>query len=318
MDGNYVSYSQLSKFLNCRYAWYLGYQYDGTGLVSKTDSGAASFGKAVHEALAALISYRGECQVGGTPERASAGERERVLEYMRDEMPLEAEVDRAVDTAWAAYNGIDWSKYRVFCDEAGPFVERHVIAPLPGFDGFQGFVDAVLQDKDTGALWIVDHKTRKRFYSSRDLESDLQLPIYIYLLSAAGYPVSGTAVHEIRADLVDKFDVDPDTGALSRRPRVRSTTMPTRFTRQYRSPKQVEGVWNNVVLPATYEMLRLHGSLHNPYIDPGGLSGNMNLTPRSLSANICSRCDFRELCFEDLRGGDTDFLLEELYEPKAS
>lgn len=310
MADKMLSYSQLTKWLQCRYSWFLGYDYKGTGLQATTGP-AASFGKAVHAGLEEVFKLRSHWEAGlqSLPTKADA-----LWGVQKEEADPET-AERAATTAYMAYRQFPWDKYRVYVDAEGPYLERHLIAPLPGWDGFQGFIDAIVQDRETGALWIVDHKTRSRFASSRDMESDLQLTLYKYLAAANGLQVAGVAYNEIRSDIADRYDLDTAGKLLPRS--KRSTSDPIRFSRHYRGDTEAANAWERIVEPAALEMQICSGEAEtegeNTTLEPSTL-----MYPRSLTPSICGRCDFRELCYEGLRGGDAEFLADIKYTAKAS
>lgn len=78
-------------------------------------------------------------------------------------------------------------------------VETKIQQRLPGPDGpspyiLKGKLDLVVRDRDTGKIWIVDHKSGSNLPVEEDLDMADQFGLYLWLLNEAGVPAIG-AIH---------------------------------------------------------------------------------------------------------------------------
>lgn len=269
MNNKYLSYSQLSVWLECRQRWKYGYV---DRIQRRATFPSMLLGRAVHAGIAALLVLGPDCNT----KKYIRADADKNGEQYPDDV-----VEHAANLAYGAYTQFDWDKYYVYEDGKGPVVERELIAPLPRWKGFHGFIDLILKDSE-GRLWIVDHKVRRQFLNPSLEEVSLQMAIYQYLAAANDIYVTGTILNEIRPD-----------------PKPGSKALPFRQTMYYRSPLEVRNVWNEIVIPAAEEIAIVRDYPQRIY--------------RNMSYKSCNGCMMREICLEDLRGGDTEFLLETAY-----
>lgn len=137
------SFSRVTAYQRCRYAWYLTY----IEKVSKTSSAYAEYGKFIHSILESY--YKKEID-----------EQQALSRYVED---FEYEVTAAVrestkDKLFMA--GVDYfSKFSWQYDNYEILgVEKEVRFKIGGYN-FIGYVDLLLRDKATGDITILDHKS---------------------------------------------------------------------------------------------------------------------------------------------------------------
>lgn len=87
------------------------------------------------------------------------------------------------------YKAYDWKVHEV---------EMKLEAEMPNGHIFRGKFDMLVED-DFG-LWLVDHKTHKKFPNWEYRMLDVQSPMYIWLCRQNGIPVSGFKWNYVRTD----------------------------------------------------------------------------------------------------------------------
>lgn len=145
------SFSRISGS-NCLYSFFLHYIEENRGL----DNGSAQFGKAMHKTLEKY--FKGELDVFDTPQDF----KEQFEAMVTCDFPY----NRYKDLKESAYeSGIeylnnlsfDFNKYEILG------VEKECKFKVDKYK-FQGYIDLLLRDKDTGDIIIVDHKTTQFKY----------------------------------------------------------------------------------------------------------------------------------------------------------
>jgi hypothetical protein len=197
-----------------------------------------------------------------------------------------------------------------------PILSEHQFSVT--YDGipFQGTVDLVLKDKD-GAMWIVDHKFREKFKSPESEYFNLQMAIYQKVMLDKGLPVVGSLQYQIypyapakptinkdgsvsRAACSTDWDTyrqtvieagkDPDDYEQMKNKLETKKFEDAHSLRAFRSREELERVWSMVVMPVAKSLM----------------IGNIKRIP--IMSYPCMRCDYRELCTENLKGGDTEYI----------
>lgn len=162
------SYSSLSLYEKCPHAFYQRYIANIKG----EDNAFAQWGKMMH----GLLELNAK---GKLPCDKMLGEYEkRFVEEITEEFPVTYRGQDLAEVYYRAgigylfqYDGIP-DKYDVLA------VEQKFILDMGGFK-FTGVPDLVLKDKITGALILVDHKSRAKFASKKELrEATRQLYLY--------------------------------------------------------------------------------------------------------------------------------------------
>jgi hypothetical protein len=191
-----------------------------------------------------------------------------------------------------------------------------------GWAGMHGTPDVVLEDLRDGGVWLTDFKVRGTFSPIEDEETNIQHPIYQYLLNHYGVEANGHLTWQIRNDIPHQPAINKD-GSVSRAriatdwPTYRDAVIAagqdpmeyvemqqkladvefTRITRTYRSLDSARRIWDTVMTPIAKAM---HRERKSP-------------AHRSLNAWNCKGCRVKEFCLAELKGEDTEFLLSTSY-----
>lgn len=326
----HLSFSQLRTFDSCGYKWNLLYN---ERLVPRIDRPKLDIGSATHRGIAhGLI---GEDAAEGVHawveeklERATPPLTEEETENLHTIATLaNGLADRALIEFHRAGFETVWLNHPV-TKEKVPLIENKLetLIDVPGWDGFKGYVDWVAREKVSGHLWLVDFKVKESFTNEEAEEYNTQMAIYSYLLRKQyGIETAGSIAWQIKSTLprlpslnkADKWGVqkmsralitttwevyeaalieaklDPDDYIEEMKPKLDAVQW-FRQAKAYRNKQEVDAVWEKIVLPGAEKIIR---DRENPRL----LTRNMNFFN-------CNGCAYKDLCLEDLRGEDVEFI----------
>lgn len=147
VDNMVWSYSRLSEFAQCRYAFYLKYLEGDADRVAEGNY-YAEVGSFVHEILAKI--FNGELTVDEAPEYFAEHFDDNVF-YKTRKSIMDSTYEACAN--YFADVSFDWLKD---FDIVG--VEKKVDIEIGG-EKFIGFIDLLLRDKETGEYILIDHKS---------------------------------------------------------------------------------------------------------------------------------------------------------------
>lgn len=330
-----LSYSTLSKWVRCRYNYHIE---DELGIETRRERPAIAVGTAGHAGLAAALRKKKQKDgYAAVWPAIKAWEEETKTRAGPDwgealKMEIEETASFAYELVVRALGWLDIG-HRFETVYLGkprkPAVEMRIEVPLPGWEAFTGALDWVAMEIDTRQMFLVDHKFRESFRSAEEEDYNAQMAVYQHLVSQQyRIHLAGSISHQIkrkpftipeRLKPRKKDDVPGMSQAQIfttweeyRRHLVAANLDPANYTgmeeklagvelyrmsRAYRTPHEVAEIWNNFVLPASQEMAR----------------SSKVANFRSISAANCSGCRVKDLCFEQLRGRDTTYLMNTMY-----
>lgn len=179
--------------------------------------------------------------------------------------------------------------------------EQEVRIPVPGavyFDPtlsdpfnnehqlyLEGTIDKLLQHKEWGTLYILDHKTFGRHPNEYELALTQQFPRYVFMARQLGWDVVGIA-----------YD-----GLWKRQEIPKGKDISDMFVRKLLT-------YSNDEIEETGRFL---ADIMIEMADP---ETSLYHTPRQ----GCWDCDFRSLCLAQSRGEDVDYILSEYFQPRRS
>lgn len=321
-----ISYSRVMQYLNCGYKYWFNYVMGYTSIISDQ---APTLGSAGHEGMAAGILGRSVDQA--LEEWANNYVINHSLYNLEDEEIMGTLVSMTQDVIHQAsiivpraLDDLHLEDWETIEYNGHPMVEMKCLVPLRGWPGgFVAVLDWVAKYKPTQMTWLIDHKFRKQLQDEDSEEVNLQMPSYQKILMDYGIPTVGSMSNQILAKLPSEPKLNKD-GSMSRS-KIATTwdkykecllvngldpnnyvemkdKLTTEFFRQvysYRSPAQVMNTWDNVIEKTANEMA----------FQPSFV--------RNLGHLGCKKCWVRDYCMEELRGGDTNWLLESQYMPRS-
>ena len=189
-----------------------------------------------------------------------------------------------------------------------------------------GTVDLVLEGPH-GDQWLVDNKFREKFRGAESEYFNLQMAMYQHLLNENGFNVVGSRQLQIypyaqktpkvnkdgslsKADVmcdwdtykaeVLKRDLNLDDYAQMEQKLSGKRFIDIDSLMAYRSSAEIYNTWMLVVVPAILRIMR-----NDPPI-------------MVMDSSRCSRCDFKDLCVETLKGGDVDYFKRYMFHPAGT
>lgn len=310
----FFNQSQYAAWARCKKEYSIKYE---SNLIPRTVPGYFNMGSAIHRGLmAGLLKRSIEGEIGKwSAEILEAGISEP------QEQELKQTVGTATVVAQRTIKQLDIGhKWETVIHGGQPMVEVKLKVPfsIGSFQDFEGTLDWVARECDSGAEWLIDHKGFKTFIPEENEEWNVQMSCYQYLLQKEKRPIVGSILHQIRPEVPREPKQNKD-GAMSRadiisdwptyeRALKRAKLDPAeyedmkeklagksfwRYSRAYRTRQEIEGVWEDVRAAA--------GDLQI-YLNAGGRPY------RTLASRVCAGCTVRDLCMEELRGGDVEFI----------
>ena len=178
---SYLSYSQMALYLECPLRYKLRYLEEG-GYGDEPVPASLAFGKAIHRALAQFYTDVME---------GRAFNLLRFLGTFADTWQEEVEDKEIIYNAGEDFDSLleqGREMLRVYARMAHPMkviavevpFEFKLEHPRTGEEfhiPIKGIIDLIEED-ESGTLWIVDHKTAGRAYSEQQIAGDLQMLIY--------------------------------------------------------------------------------------------------------------------------------------------
>ncbi len=321
------SYSQINTFQRCQYAWQLSYK---EGLQPRIDNPKPQLGTAIHRGLEAGLlgeSVSAEVDVWADEAMKYLKPEEEVVIF--DQKVLAKSI--ALRTLASFYDaGFEVMQGPKGTPLEGPMIERELKVPLSlSFDSrlyhFKGYVDVVARERFSGHLWTIDFKSRESFAPEDSEEYSLQMAVYQYMLLLLGVDTKGSIAWQTKSTVPREPKLNKGGKSMSRAAITTTWALyeaalkaagldPAeygemkekleevqwqRLSRAYRGPKEIAAIWEQIVTPVTIQILIANEA-------PGD-------RPRTLNAFNCRGCQYKDLCMEGLRGGDTDFLREQRY-----
>lgn len=323
--------SAVASYLRCKHQWYLA---TVERLVPRVTRPALQLGTLVHKGIEAALYMSVETADWNDPqnqddayfgviENAVSGE---LQAYLEQHKLFNEEIEELMKLALKATRIAHRSAANLLKDfepiEIGGelAIEFRVTVPVKKnkvYDHFHGTIDLVARERQSGMLWLIDHKVRGTLQPIEDEEVNIQMVAYQYaLLKTYGIKTVGSIAHQIFSELPAEPKVNKN-GEISkaacktdwatyRAAVVREGQNPDdylemaqklqevefwRYSRAYRSEREITNVWQEIILNTASDMAR-----------------KVKRLPRSLSAWNCKGCQFRTLCLEELRGGDIEYL----------
>lgn len=120
---------------------------------------AANFGTAIHYALAEYYKTPWAARSVEMLIKAFAYSWEELKPEVDDELRNLSTAIKILTEYEKTFNGDE--RYKVYCDDQGPFVERSFDVKFSDGINLTGTIDLVVEDTSTGELIVMDHKTTR-------------------------------------------------------------------------------------------------------------------------------------------------------------
>lgn len=191
-----VSYSEMSTYRQCPLKHHLAYRERWTR--PQAEMSALSKGTLWHLVLEHHYLVLQELQDTDTSDTEKlAKAREAITPLLFDQAGKQTEAQELITWMYDGYiemYGTD-PQWRILA------VEYKLAEYLPAPDGtkspfiIKAKLDLIVQDVNTGGVWIVDHKSGANLPKHSDLELDDQFGLYTWLLQIGGLKVMGS-IHD--------------------------------------------------------------------------------------------------------------------------
>lgn len=203
--------------------------------------------------------------------------------------------------------------------------ELDEIITLPTDLQLHVIIDLIVEDRRTGLLWIVDHKTRKTFESSDNMLLDPQLTNYYDAAVLMGYkPLGGVFYNEIRTKAPIVPRLTAKTHQLERRRNIDTDVYtymsairaqgfdPSDYSEILRhlARNQTDRFFRRPRLPKDPPMLRTMRRELGQSAQEIRTAERLGRFPRTFIPSDCRwSCDYKNLCIAQLHGGEIDSMI---------
>lgn len=336
-----VDYSQLMDFARCGYRWHLRNrrQIERRRIIVAPDLGSA-----VHAGVAGgwhayrdlgspkILGKTAEQEINKRAARdifawAKEWEKQRGTLSPDTTAELTAVIANAILISQRGLRDLDLPRWQILHLKNKPLVEQKIWWPIRGITEvngvrFYGTPDLVAKDRKEGGNWVLDNKVRDRFTSPDEEMFDLQLPTYQVglALQTPSIPTTGSIKFQIRAAVEAQPKLNKD-GSMSRArigttwdvyrdALIKAKLNPADYQdemqqkldmpffhaeRIFRNDYMIRQLWEKVTVPLTKKFLRAKTFVR---------------VMTSWGGTGCPSCWAREFCLAELKGEDTDFLLQ--------
>ena len=228
----------------------------------------------------------------------------------------------AQETFQLALIGFKVDKYDVLHIDGEPCLEMEFEVPFPrgeddlAFDTVHGFIDAILVERETGDIYVVDYKFRKRFTGEEDELTNIQNYIYAYACMQMGIEVHGTMVWQcksvamaepamLRNGRVSKAKINM-TWEMYMRFVISKGLDPHDYLDMKAKLEEVEWsrVCKEIITPIAID------NVMKDVFMPVVRSMKAGVQRRCMYAWNCRSCQYRNLCMAEVRGYDYESMID--------
>ena len=341
-----VSVSQLQTFLSCAKKWSYNYIQN---LTPRVDRAYLTIGKLCHRGMQIAMQSAWEYQRFAPDEDyLSTGRWKDWMdmgvnaigvewkEYMDSVPLLDEEVPDmeqiyydALSVFTQAYEEFQPWKFMVMTvvrnGEEIPALELHFRVPCQPTKGLHGFIDAILQDRETGFVWCTDYKFRRSLSPDEEEAFNIQNAVYSYACAKMGIQITGTMTWQhvntpaadpamLKNGTVSRAKIkttwphyeqflmlhnqDPKDYEEEMEPKLADIEW-FRATLEYRNPETVDRIWKTCVLPVAKKVKSAHGknAVNYPSLYPWN----------------CKMCQYQSICQAELRDYDVAAIMQREY-----
>lgn len=337
-----VSRTQILDYLNCGYRWDLSYRRGIQGALVRE---AMDLGSATHHGVKQAVTQyalgkKWTPKVARLATKYGANswvesEKQARGKFLTEEMTeqLHALRDEGATIAEEALDHFGLHEWEIAMWKGKPLLEVELIVPLKPWKGFRTIPDLCARPRKEGRrapFWLIDWKARAQFESDDAEEINLQFATMQYVIERVipeisidgsilwqvkskaptwpklnkpakdGTPVMSRALIATTWEVYKKALIEagckPEDYEEEMRPKLETIEW-YRSIKQHRTSEECKAVWREIVVPAARRMATDPQVIRRWVHQPFG----------------CKGCWARSFCMAELRGEDTEFLLQTDY-----
>ncbi|QBQ72963.1 PD-(D/E)XK nuclease [Serratia phage Serbin] len=308
-----ISHSKAKVGRRCQKAYYYKYILK---LKKKTKSRPLMIGSLVHESIESYI------KTGFYMHKFKEFREETFRRLNVEEQALNADIFdlcKSLVRGWILrWNSLGWEM---------EWVEKEFEVEIAPGVLLIGKIDGRAKDRE-GRSWLYEHKTCKRMPDELVRMYDVQTPLYISVLPEIKEPpVVGVLWDYIRTKMPAKPEL-LKSGGLSMRKSI--DTLPEIYAREVKRHGYNLSGYSDIIDSLKLNEENFYRRIQYPVSKPQALNlrEELMITVRYLQdleekgeycrnlTRDCGWCDFKDLCYAELRGDDTEFLMKYDFEVK--
>lgn len=331
-----ISVSQIQTFMSCKKKWMYNYI---EGLTPRIERPYLSIGRLCHKGMQVAMHEMWKQEGWNVALLRGCEAMEQMwIDYLGENTFLEEEIpdlEQTFEDALAVFKQAfvefePW-KYKVLSIEGQPALELHFVVPCEGSNGLHGFIDAILEDTETGFIWCTDYKFRKSLAPDDDETFNLQNAVYAYACEKLGIDITGTMTWQHLNTPASEPKLNKD-GTVSRAKIKTTWTKYREFceehgidwtdyeeemteklkdieffraTYEYRNSETINNIFEQCIVPASFG---IWNARNGSYTCKGESALYKSLYPWN-----CKMCQYKSLCQAELRNYDTDAIIAREY-----
>lgn len=306
-----ISHSKAKVGRRCQMAYYYKYILK---LKAKKKSRPLMVGSLVHESIESYI------KTGHYAHLFDEFREQTFLKLNVEEQALNADI---IDLCKVLVRG--WvNRWR-----KGPYemiwVEKEFEVEVEPGVIFVGKIDGRAREKKTKREWLVEHKTCKRMPDESIRMYDVQTPLYTSILEEVGEePVTGVIWDYVRTKMPVVPELLKSGVGLSQRKGIDS--LPEIYLREIARHGLNEDDYHDTIQSLNDESFYRRIPYNVPKSQSKRLREELIITSHYLQdletkkdfcrnlTRDCSWCDYRDLCYAELRGDDVSYMLKHNFE----
>lgn len=281
-----LSFSQLQSMVRCPFQWWMGYKL-GYKVPDKERSSALDKGTTLHEGLQVLYNH---IKSGGNADEF----REEMLRPLTEKWLNSGHREAVVNASHASWllRRYSFEQKKLDIGHNVLDVERHFLTPVVAPSGrrflLQGYVDLITIDSN-GLVWLWDHKSGQKFWTSMQVLLDPQLPTYAIALREEGITAHGFIIN-----MLNTYDYKKKEEVLNSKLFKREST--------HRTDTELVNIARTMLTIADEWLDLLETD------DP----------PNRHMSKDCNMCNFADPCHLNLKGISLEAVLQSAFQKKES
>ena len=337
-----LSASQIIQFLKCRKAWSYSYREN---LTTRVERPYLTIGKLCHIGMQYAFKEKYKQDMTNNYDEQAciiAGKKEIINafnKYMSENCFLEEEIPMLKQLEFDSeiifertFRSMNPANLEVVNVDGQPSIELHFKIPITRTKWLHGFIDAILRDKTTNEVWIVDYKFRRSLADADDEAYNMQNATYMYAAKYLGLQLTGTITYQslnqvpaipalnkngtvsrakIKTDwetysaFLEIHGQNPEDYAEEMIPKLADIEW-IRPIKEFRNEETLKRIWKEVIVSASDQIFKAYKAKTD------------KTCIKSMFAFNCKMCQFAQLCQGELRNYDASYLKNTVYMQKGT